>query len=245
MNVDALVFDLYGTLLDVRALDRLCDVRASRGLVPEGGDVRASRGLVPEGRAAEAGSEAVVTAWRQKQIEYTWLRAAMGRYVDFWAVTADALDCTLERLGVSVEPDARRRMLDGWLALRAYPEVPAALARLAPKTLAVLSNGSPSMLDRALRFAELHQVFAHVLSVDAVGTYKPVPAVYALAERRLALARSAILFVSSNAWDAAGAKSFGLPVAWVNRAGAPAERLGFAPDVIVRDLAELVEHVRT
>ncbi|HEV2280862.1 MAG TPA: haloacid dehalogenase type II [bacterium] len=232
MTVEALVFDLYGTLLDVRSLDRLCDARASGGPVPEGG------------AAETAGSEAVVTAWRQKQLEYTWLRAAMDRYDDFWAVTAASLDYTLERLGLAVEPDARRRMLEGWLTLRAYPEVPAALARLAPKTLAVLSNGSPSMLERALRSAELRQSFAHVLSVDEVRTYKPVPAVYALAERRLGLARSAILFVSSNAWDAAGAKAFGLRAAWVNRAGAPRERLGPAPDVIVRDLAGLVEHVR-
>ncbi|HLY23617.1 MAG TPA: haloacid dehalogenase type II [bacterium] len=217
MTVDALAFDLYGTLLDVRSLDRLC--------------------------VEAAGSEAVVPAWRQKQLEYTWLRAAMGRYEDFWTVTVEALDYTLERLGLSVAPEARRRMLDGWLALRAYPEVPAALARMAPKTLAVLSNGSPSMVESALRSAELRQLFAHVLSVDAVKTYKPVPDVYALAERRLGLTRSAILFVSSNAWDAAGAKAFGLPVAWVNRAGAPPERLGFAPDVIVRDLAELAERV--
>ncbi len=122
--------------------------------------------------------------------------------------------------------------------------MPAALGQLGPSTLAVLSNGSPHMLDRALRAAELHHLFAHVISVDEVKTYKPAPAVYALAGRRLGLARRAMLFVSSNAWDAAGAKSFGLPVAWVNRAGVPAERLGFAPDVIVRDLGELVDHVR-
>ena len=217
MTIEALVFDLYGTLLDVRSLDGLC--------------------------AGETGTEAVVAAWRQKQLEYTWLRAAMGRYNDFWTVTAEALDYTLERLGLSVAPDARRRMLDGWLTLRAYPEVPGALARLAPRTLAVLSNGSPHMLDRALRFSEIRDAFAQVLSVDEVRTYKPAAAVYALLERRLRVARAAVLFVSSNAWDAAGAKAFGLRVAWVNRAGAPAERLGFAPDVVVRDLVELVERV--
>lgn len=218
MNVEALVFDLYGTLLDVRSLDGLC--------------------------AAETGTDAVVAAWRQRQLEYTWLRAAMGRYEDFWAVTAEALDYTLERLGLSVAPEARRRMLDGWLTLRAYPEVPASLTRLAPRTLAVLSNGSPHMLDRALRFSKIHDAFAHVLSVDEVRTYKPAAAVYALPERRLRAARASILFVSSNGWDAAGAKAFGLRVAWVNRTGAPAERLGFAPDVVVRDLAELAERVR-
>jgi 2-haloacid dehalogenase len=181
VTVEALVFDLYGTLLDVRSLEHLC--------------------------AAETGDgAAVVSGWRQKQLEYTWLRAAMGRYEDFWAVTADALDYTLERRA---------------------------------RALAVLSNGSPDMLDRALRAAGLHEVFAHVLSVDEVKTYKPSAAVYLLPERRLRLPRAGILFVSSNAWDAAGAKAFGLPVAWVNRTGAPVERLGFVADVVVRDLAEL------
>lgn len=218
MTIEALAFDLYGTLLDVRSLDGLC--------------------------AAETGTEAVVAAWRQKQLEYTWLRAAMGRYEDFWTVTSDALDYTLERLGVAVDRDARRRMMDGWLTLRAYPEVPGALARLAPRTRAVLSNGSPRMLEAALRFSEIHDAFAQVLSVDEVRTYKPAAAVYALPERQLGVARAAILFVSSNAWDAAGAKAFGLRVAWINRSGAPLERLGFAPDLVVRDLAELVERVR-
>ena len=218
MKVEALVFDLYGTLLDVRSLDRL-------------------------GAAEAGGPETLVTTWRQKQLEYTWLRAAMGKYTDFWAVTGEALDYTLERLELSVDPGGRRRLMDAWLTLLPYPEVPAALGQLRPATLAVLSNGSPHMLDRALRAANLHHLFAHVISVDEVKTYKPVPAVYTLAERRLGLDRSAILFVSSNAWDAAGAKAFGLRVAWVNRTGAPAERLGFAPDAIVRDLEELVDHV--
>lgn len=218
MTLEALVFDLYGTLLDVSSLKLLCSAETGDG-------------------------EAVVSGWRQKQLEYTWLRAAMGRYEDFWAVTADALDHTLERLGLSVGQDGRRRMMDGWLTLPAYPEVPAALARLAPWPLAVLSNGSPDMLDRALRSAGLHAFFAHVLSVDEVKTYKPAAAVYMLPEHRLRLPRPGILFVSSNAWDAAGAKAFGLRVAWVNRIGTPAERLGFAPDVVVRDLAELAAAV--
>ena len=219
MKVEALAFDLYGTLLDVRSLDRL-------------------------GAAETGGPDSFVAAWRQKQLEYTWLRAAMDRYHDFWTVTGEALDYTLQRLGLSVDPGARRRLMDAWLTLLPYSEVPAALGQLRPATLAVLSNGSPHMLDRALRAADLHHLFAHVLSVDEVKTYKPAPAVYALAERHLGLGRSTILFVSSNAWDAAGAKAFGLRVAWINRTGAPAERLGFEPDVVVRDLEELVEHVR-
>jgi len=142
-----------------------------------------------------------------------------------------------------VDSDARRHLMDSWLALHPYPEVPAALAQLAPKTLAVLSNGSPRMLDRALRSADLLRWFAHVLSVDEVRTYKPAAAVYALPEHRLGLPRAAILFVSSNAWDVAGAQAFGLRVAWVNRTGAPPERLGFAPDLVVRNLADLVRQI--
>ncbi len=223
MNVAALIFDLYGTLLDVSSVEATC-------------------------AAETADPAAFVGLWRQKQLEYSWLRALMGRYEDFWAVTAAALDYTILRVGVSISEPTRSRLLNAWLAVRPYAEVPAALDRLAPRPLTVLSNGSPRMLEEALqsaglRSAGLRDRFAHVLSVNEVRAYKPAPAVYALAERRLGLPRAQLLFVSSNAWDAAGARAFGLPAAWVNRTGAPPEKLGVLPDLIVRNFADLAERV--
>jgi 2-haloacid dehalogenase len=211
---DALVFDLYGTLLEIASV----------------------------GRAAATVTDepaAFVDLWRQKQLEYTWLRSLMGRYEDFWAVTGDALDYTLARRGVEADAATRERLLGAWLDVAPYPEVPDALARLAPRTLAVLSNGSPSMLEEGLAAGGLSKTITAVISVHELSIYKPHPSVYALAGRYLDLPPERMLFVSSNPWDAAGARSFGLPVAWVNRAGAPMERLGVAPDLVVSDLAEL------
>jgi 2-haloacid dehalogenase len=218
MNVGALVFDLFGTLVDVRSIQV-----AAAAESPDPGEL--------------------VALWRQKQLEYSWLRALMGRYEDFWAITADALDYSIARLGLSVEDAERSRLLDAWLAVRPYPEVGRALDRLARRPLAILSNGTPRMLEETLRTSGLRQWFAHVLSVEEVRTYKPAPAVYALAERRLGLPRARILFVSANAWDAAGAKAFGLPVAWVNRVGVPPDNLGAPPDITVRDLTELADNI--
>ena len=218
MDVRALVFDVYGTLLDVRSIEDAC-----AAVTPNPADL--------------------VGLWRQKQLEYSWLRALMGRYEDFWTVSAQALDYAAGRLGVTFDNAARERLRHAWLTVRPYPEVPRALGRLATRPLAALSNGSPRMLEEALRAAGIRDRFRLVLSVAEVRTYKPAPAVYALAEARLGLERGQILFVSSNGWDAAGARSFGLPVAWVNRAGAPLEQLGVAPDLIVGDLQELADYV--
>jgi 2-haloacid dehalogenase len=211
-GIDAVAFDLYGTLLEVASV----------------------------GRAAAEVTEdpaALVDLWRQKQLEYTWLRSLMGRYQDFWATTADALDYSLDRLSLSVDAATRDRLLGAWLDVRVYPEVPDALAALAPRRLAVLSNGNPDMLEAGLAAAAIRDRFEHVLSVDELGVYKPHPSVYELA------LKSFSLFVSSNPWDAAGARTFGLPVAWVNRAGVPFERLGVTPDLVVADLTALAEAV--
>ncbi len=214
----ALVFDVYGTLLDPATVTAAC-------------------------AAVTSDPAALASLWRQKQLEYTWLRGLMGQYEDFWAVTGAALDYALERLALTIDERHKARLMDAWLSLRPYPEVDAALSRLAPRPLAVLSNGSPAMLEAGLRAAGLRERFRHLLSADAVRTYKPAPAVYALAEQHLALPREQLLFVSANAWDVAGAKAFGLPCAWIRRTETPPERLGFAPDLIVRDLDELATHV--
>jgi 2-haloacid dehalogenase len=218
MDIHAVAFDLYGTLLDVTSLEAAC---------------------APD----VAEPAAFVALWRQKQLEYSWLRALMGRYEDFWSVTAAALDYTIGRLKVSVGDAGRERLLAAWLSLRAYPDVAAALAALAPRPLAVLSNGSARMLEENLRAAGLEGRFSHVLSVDEVHTYKPSPAVYALAEDRLGLPRRRILFVSSNAWDVAGAGAFGLTVAWLNRVRALPEKLGVTPRLILSSLTDLSEQI--
>ena len=210
----AIVFDAYGTLFDVRAIESAC---------------------------ADLTDDAAAFAahWRAKQVEYSWLRSLMGRYVDFAAVTADALDQTLARFDLRPDAAAKDKLLDSWLTLKPFPEVKEALRELKGLPLAILSNGNPAMLDALLRHNGLTRRFAAVLSVDAAKAYKPDPRVYALATAALDLPASRILFVTANAWDAVGAKNFGFRVAWCNRAGLPFDTHGPEPDVVVGSLAEL------
>lgn len=216
----AIAFDLYGTILDLGSLLPLC------------------REVFPE-----ASPDELLALWRQKQLEYTWLRSLMDRYADFWVVTGDALEHVCRRLGLGLSPSARTRLMEGWLSLQPYGDVHQGLAKMAPRPLAVLSNGSPEMLEEVLRRSNVRSRFSHVLSVDEVRTYKPDPAVYRLAERHLSASRDQILFVSGNSWDAAGASSFGLRVAWVNRLGQAPEGLPGGPDVVVSDLVALGERL--
>jgi 2-haloacid dehalogenase len=215
-GVRAAVFDAYGTLFDVASA-----ARAEEGAL---GD--------------KAGPLAHL--WRAKQLEYTWLRSLMGRHADFRAVTADALDYALEALAIG-DAALRERLLALYERLGAYPEARLALERLRAHglRLAILSNGEPGMLATAASSAGLSDLLEAVLSVEDVGVYKPHPRVYTLAVDRLGLAAHDILFVSANGWDAAGAKAFGLTVAWCNRAGQPRERLGLEPDAVIRSLDEL------
>ena len=208
------VFDAYGTLFDVHS-------------------------VVEAGRALTSDPMALSLAWRQKQLEYTWLRSLMGRYVDFWTVTEDALRWAIARLGLGASEADVRRLMEAYLSLACFPEVPSTLASLAGRPRAILSNGAPKMLAAAVASSGLTPHLDHVLSVDAVKTYKPSPDVYALGPKALGLAASDLLFVSSNAWDVAGAKSFGYQVAWCNRGSAPPENLGVTADYVIRSLAEL------
>ncbi len=208
------VFDAYGTLFDVHS-------------------------VVEAGREITDDPVTLSMTWRGKQLEYTWLRSLMGRYEDFWSVTAAALRYAVRRLGLTATDAQLARLLDAYLTLAAFPEVTSALARLAGRPLAILSNGSPRMLEAAVRASGLGAALQHVLSVDAVRTYKPSPEVYALGPQALGIPAPELLFVSSNAWDVAGAKAFGYQVAWCNRTGAPPEELGFAPDHVVGRLDEL------
>ena len=211
----ALVFDAYGTLFDVHSVVALCDE------------------LWP-GRGAQLSQ-----LWRTRQLEYTWLRSLMGRYEDFAHVTESALRYACAALALPFDDAKRARLMRGYLHLATFPEVKGALGRLRGIELAILSNGAPAMLQDLVTNAGLSGVIPHVLSVDEVHIYKPSPKVYQLAVDRLGVPVKAVGFVSSNGWDAAGAKAFGFRTYWVNRAGAPVDPLGAAPDHVIGSLAEL------
>ncbi len=214
MTIAGYVFDAYGTLFDVHS-------------------------VADTGREITGDPAALSTLWRQKQLEYTWLRSLMGRYEDFWAVTEAALRYTVRRLELRASDEQLRRLMQAYLTLACFPEVPRALARLAGRPCAILSNGSPAMLHAAVESSGLAGALAHVISVDEVKVFKPSPLVYALAPQRMGIPARDLLFVSSNAWDVAGAKSFGYQVAWCNRTNAPAEELGIIPDYEVTALDQL------
>jgi 2-haloacid dehalogenase len=215
-GVQGCVFDAYGTLFDFAAAARNC-----RDVL--GDDI-----------------DRLTALWRDKQLQYTWLRAAQGRHADFWQITGDALDFALETLGLS-EPGLRDRLMSLYLTLDPFPEVSGVLARLKATGIrtAILSNGSPAMLDAAVKAAKLETLLDAVLSVEEVGVYKPHPRVYQLAVDRLGIPASAISFQSSNAWDAYAASAFGMQVVWCNRYGQRRERLPGSPDREIKSLAEL------
>jgi 2-haloacid dehalogenase len=217
MHLRGIAFDLYGTLVDSTSVERAC-------------------------RAVTDRPEELASRWRTTRLEYTWLRSLMSRYEDFWTITSDALDHVLAGMGVDVDVGDRERLMEAWLHLSPFPEVPLALKVLSERTpLAVLSNGSPAMLEAVLRQPGLGDRFEHRLSADAVQTYKPGRRVYALAEQAFGVPRTHILFVSANGWDVAGAGAFGLPAAFVNRSGRPVENLGIAPTVTMEDLSGIVD----
>jgi 2-haloacid dehalogenase len=210
----AFIFDAYGTLFDVHS-------------------------VVEAGRALTRDPQALSLLWRQKQLEYTWLRTLMGRYEDFWAVTEAALRFALGRLGIVAGDEAVARLMEAYLSLATFPDVAGALTGLAGTPLGILSNGSPRMLDAAVRSSGLAGTFRHVLSVDGVRAYKPSPTVYELGPRAFGVPAGDIVFVSSNAWDVAGAKAFGYRTCWCNRLAAPMDRLGVSADFEVRTLDEI------
>ena len=216
VGVKACVFDAYGTLFDfASAAARFPDI--------------------PDDRRA-----ALTNLWRDKQLQYTWLRSLQGNYVDFWQVTGDALDFTLDTLGLS-SPPRRAALMDLYRTLTPFPEVAEMLRTLrsAGIVTAILSNGTPDMLADAVRAGGLDGLFDKVLSADTVRRFKTDPAVYQLALDELNLPAQAISFQSSNGWDAYGASSFGTRVVWCNRYGQQPERLPGRPDAINATLALL------
>ena len=213
--VRAVVFDAYGTLFDVHSLAAACEA------------------------AFPGRGEALNRLWRQKQLEYSWLRTAMGRYRDFWGITGDALRYACGALGLTLDEAPRDRILAAYHTIAAMPEARAALAELRARGVPcyIFSNGTPGMLRAAAQSSGLDALLDGYLSVDdTVRQYKPVPATYAYVLSRLRMPASEILFVSSNFFDVAGAKNAGLTVVWVNRSGARPEPLDLAPDYTVADL---------
>ncbi len=211
----AFIFDAYGTLFDVHSV-----LRRNHANLP--GDLQALSHL-----------------WRRKQIEYTWFRALMERYEDFWHITEAALRSALHQLSIPATDQQMEQLMQAYLCPAAFADARSALESLKASPLAILSNGSPGMLDAAVRGNGLKSYFTEIISVDRVKTYKPSPRVYALGPKLLNLAAEEILFVSSNLWDAAGAKAFGYPVCWCNRSGAETEDWGFAPDFTVSRLDQI------
>jgi 2-haloacid dehalogenase len=215
MNPKAIVFDAYGTLFDVHSV-----------MQSIGDDIS---GDLP----------ALSALWRQKQLEYSWLRSLMERYEDFWEITYAALRSAVSQLKIEVSDAQQNRLMEAYLVPAAFPDARTALERHKGTPMAILSNGSPKMLESAVRHNGLESYFSEIMSVDRVKRYKPSPAVYALGPEILNLPAKEILFVSSNWWDAAGAKAFGYKVCWCNRSAAEMEQLGFAPDMTVPRLDEI------
>jgi 2-haloacid dehalogenase len=216
-GIRACVFDAYGTLFDVHA--------PMRKLAPEIGEK----------------AEEISRLWRQKQLEYTWLRSLMGVHADFWHVTGEALDYALDQFGVE-EPGLKDEIMALYLKLEAYPEVAEALEAVKgrSKLTAILSNGSPSMLDAAVRHAGLDKHFNMVLSIEDVGIYKPSRRVYRHAMQKLQIHDApAVCFVSANTWDAQGAAQFGFQSVRVNRFGLKDDRIPGKPAALIKDLSEL------
>lgn len=222
-RITTCVFDAYGTLFDVAAAARaLASAPGREDFAPHWQQVAAD--------------------WRLKQLEYSWLRAITGDYVDFWDLTQDGLDWALERAGLS-DPGLRADLLDLYHRLAAYPEVPDMLARLKARglTCAILSNGSPAMLKAAVDSAGIGDRLDAVLSVAPLATFKPDRRVYDLVGARFGTSCDEVLFVSSNGWDICSAAAYGFRTLWVNRAGLPVDRLPGQPDSIAADLAAIPE----
>jgi 2-haloacid dehalogenase len=215
-----LVFDAYGTLFDVHSIVTALDRRFP-------------------GQGA-----AVSEAWRTRQLEYTWLRSMMDRYEDFWKVTESALIATCNALKLPLGAEVRAELMEAYLCLKPFPDVKQALSSLSGTPLAILSNGNPKMLEKVVKSAGLDGALSHVISVDEVKTYKPSPAAYRLAAKKMGVEAGSIGFVSSNFFDVAGAKVFGFRSHWLNRSDARAEELGATPDATLQSISDLANLIK-
>ena len=222
MVVNTCVFDAYGTLFDVNAAARIAANEPNREIFK---DVWPS----------------VSNIWRMKQLQYTWLRSMTGSYTDFWSITQNSLHFALEAHKLQNDLVLRERLLALYWELQPYSEVSQMLKELKKNGIktAILSNGSPEMLNGAVKSSNLYAVIDEIISVETVKIFKPSPLVYKQVEKIMECSKSDVLFVSSNGWDIAGAAGFGFKTAWVNRLQEPIDRLAHNPMHIVEDLKSI------
>lgn len=213
MTIKALVFDAYGTLYDVQSVSAVTD------------------------EAFPGYGELISQIWRMKQLEYTWLRSLMGRYEDFSVITRQSLTFTLKALGLTFDETVFERIMDKYVHLDLYPDAKAALAAMKDRKLAILSNGSTDMLNALVRNTGLDMVLDATISIDTTKIFKPSPRTYELIETNLGVKPHEVLFVSSNPFDACGAKAFGLNVAWIERVTPQAMAAEFRKADLVRPLS--------
>jgi 2-haloacid dehalogenase len=212
VTIQAVVFDAYGTLYDVQSVAEITE------------------------EAFPGYGEIITQIWRIKQLEYSWLRSLMRRYRDFATVTQDSLVYTLRVLGLQYDYETYARVMDKYLHLEPYPDALPALEALKGRKLAILSNGSPGMLNALVKNTSLDRLLAATISVDAKKIFKPSPEAYMLIEEQLGVKPANVLFVSSNPWDACGAKAFGLTVAWIERVSPEAIALALVENDLLAPL---------
>ncbi len=215
-NIDAVLFDAYGTLYDVYSVLARCE------------------------QAFPGKGTALSQLWRTKQLEYTWLRSLMGKYEDFEVVTRAALRFACKSLQLALDETSSKALMDEYLRLATFPEVKGALAKLSHLKLCILSNGSPRLLQSIVRNAGLESTFTQVISVHSLKVFKPHPSVYQLGVDATGVPKERIAFISSNYWDAAGATAFGFRTFWINRSKAVPDELGYPPAAVLSSLDELV-----
>lgn len=220
-NIQGIVFDLYGTLYDVQSVSSACEE-----VFPDQGDT-------------------IARLWRQKQLEYTWLRSLMGRYIHFEEATEDALRYTCGHLGLPLDEKKHRILSDAYLRLAPHRDTPGALQRLhaAGIPMGIISNGSTKSIGDVVSNSGLGWAFDELISVESVRVFKPHASVYDLAETRMNLPRKNILFVSSNAWDATAACHFGFPVCWINRHATVFDEMGITPTYVNSDLEAMADQI--
>jgi 2-haloacid dehalogenase len=216
-SIKALVFDVYGTLFDVYSVKEKCN------------------------ELFDGKGEEISVLWRQKQLEYSFLRQLMGQYEPFINITKDSLKYSVKKLNLEYNQEKEIALLEEYKNLSYYPEVETVLKQMKPKKMAVFSNGSRDMLEPLIQNSGLSSLFDEIISVDDIKQYKPTPASYSYGLKILGLQREEVLFMSSNGWDISGAKNFGFKTAWINRNNLPIEELNLKPHAIYKDLNRILE----